>query len=115
MIGRVAAAVISYMLCIFYFRDSIEAIGAVMHLSGFWALFVPAALVGFSVYRLADLEDWGAWDALALLILGSFALLSLTNDPGATIYEIVKGTVSFSIAAILAGLTLRKGGAKNGH
>lgn len=35
---------------------------------------------------------------------------SYSNNPEATIFELIKGVVSFSVAAILAALTLKRGG-----
>ncbi len=110
MLGRVAAALVVYILCVFHWQDSMTAIGQFLGLSGFWALFVPSALIGLSVYRIADLDNWGVWDAAAMLTIGSFAMLAITNNPQATVFELVKGVVSFSVAAILAALTLKRGG-----
>ncbi|EHR77954.1 hypothetical protein OCC_02847 [Thermococcus litoralis DSM 5473] len=110
MLGRIAAALIAYLLCIFHFSDSMTTVGQLFGLSGFWALFIPSTLVGLAVYRISDLDRWGLWDAASFLIIGSIALLAMTNDPEATAYELVKGVVSFSVAAILGALALRGGG-----
>ncbi|AEH25090.1 hypothetical protein [Pyrococcus yayanosii] len=109
MLGRVAVSLIAYLLCIFYWQDTVTSVGQLLGLSGFWALFIPSALIGLSVYRIADLDDWGVWDAAAFLTIGSIAMLAMTSDPSATIYELVKGVVSFSVAAILGALALRGG------
>lgn len=110
MLGRVAAALIAYVLCVFEFGESMTTVGQLFGLSGFWALFIPSALIGLSVYRIADLEHWGVPDAAGFLIIGSIALLAMTNDPAATAYELIKGVVSFSVAAILGALALKGGG-----
>lgn len=110
MLGRVSAALIAYILCIFHFQDSMVTVGQLFGLTGFWALFIPSALVGLSVYRIADLDSWGLWDALGFLIIGSIAMLAMTNNPQATAFELIKGVVSFSVAAILGALALRGGG-----
>jgi hypothetical protein len=110
MLGRVAVALIAYLLCVFHFQNSMVTVGQLFGLSGFWALFIPSALVGLSVYRIADLDHWGLWDAVAFLVVGSIAMLAMTGNPAATMYELVKGVVSFSVAAILGALALRGGG-----
>ncbi|NJE47316.1 hypothetical protein E3E35_07875 [Thermococcus sp. GR7] len=109
MLGRVAAALIAFILCVFHWQDTIIAVGQLLGLSGFWALYIPSTLIGLSVYRIADMDNWGVWDAAAFLTIGSIAMLAMTSDPGATIYELVKGVVSFSVAAILGALALRGG------
>ena len=109
MLGRIAVTIAAYLLCVFYFKEDITTVGQLFGLTGFWALFIPSALVGLSVYRIANLDDWGVWDAAAFLIIGSFAMLAMTSDPSATIYELIKGVVSFSVAAILGALALRGG------
>ena len=109
MLGRVTAALIAYLLCIFHFSDAMTSVAGLFGLTGFWALFIPSALIGLAVYRIADLEHWGVWDAAGFLVIGSTALLAMTNDPEATAYELVKGVVSFSVAAILGALALRGG------
>ncbi|ALM76212.1 hypothetical protein [Thermococcus barophilus] len=109
MLGRVAVSLIAYLLCIFYWQDTVTSVGQLLGLSGFWALFIPSALIGLSVYRIADLDDWGVWDAAAFLTIGSIAMLAMTNNPQATMFELVKGVVSFSVAAILGALALRGG------
>ncbi|WP_367884206.1 hypothetical protein [Thermococcus sp. JCM 11816] len=85
-------------------------VGQLVGLSGFWALFIPSALIGLAVYRIADLDNWGVWDAASFLIIGGIAMLAMTSDPKATMFELVKGVVSFSVAAILGALALRGGG-----
>lgn len=109
MLGRVAAALIAYLLCI-HFSDAMTTVGQLFGLTGFWALFIPSALIGLSVYRIADLDNWGLWDAAGFLVIGSIAMLAMTGNPEATMYELVKGVVSFSVAAILGALALRGGG-----
>jgi len=113
-LSRVAAALIVFILCVFKWQDTIISIGQLFGLSGFLALYIPSTLVGLSVYRIVDLGDWGIWDAAAFLTIGSIAMLAMTNNPEATVYELVKGVVSFSVAAILGALALR-GGKKNGY
>ena len=113
MLGRIAAALIVFILCVFKWQDTIVPIGQLFGLNGFLALYIPSTLVGLSVYRIVDLDDWGVWDAVGFLIIGLFAMLAMTNDPQATVYELVKGVVSFSIAAILGALALR--GGRNGR
>lgn len=110
MLGRIAAALTAYLLCIFHFQDSIMTVGQLFGLTGFWALFIPSALIGLAVYRISDLDSWGIWDAASFLVLGSIIMLAMTSDPEATAYELVKGVVSFSVAAILGALALRGGG-----
>ena len=110
MLGRVAVALIAYLLCIFKFQDSMVTVGQLFGLTGFWALFIPSALIGLSVYRITDLDHWGLWDAASFLVIGSIAMLAITGDPKATTYELIKGVVSFSVAAILGALALRGGG-----
>ncbi|NJD99524.1 hypothetical protein E3E26_06965 [Thermococcus sp. LS1] len=110
MLGRVAAALIAFILCVFHWQDTIITVGQLLGLSGFWALYIPSALIGLSVYRIADLDNWGVWDAAAFLTIGSIAMLAMTSDPQATVYELIKGVVSFSVAAILGALALRGGG-----
>ncbi|BAA30293.1 hypothetical protein [Pyrococcus horikoshii] len=114
MLGRIAVTLVAYLLCIFYFQDSMVKVGELFGLSGFWALFIPSALIGLSVYRIANLDDWGIWDAAAFLTIGGIAMLALTGNPEATLFELVKGVVSFSVAAILGALAL-KGGRANGR
>lgn len=109
MLGRVAAALTAYLLCIFYWQDTVTSVGQLFGLSGFWALFIPSALIGLSAYRIADMDNWGVWDAAAMLTIGSFAMLAITNNPEATIFELIKGVVSFSVAAILGALALKGG------
>ncbi len=109
MLGRVAAALIVYFLCIFHFNSAMTSVGQLFGLTGFWALFIPSALVGLSVYRIADPDTWGLWDAAGFLIIGGIAMLAMTGNPEATAFEMVKGVVSFSVAAILGALTLRGG------
>ncbi|AMM53484.1 hypothetical protein [Pyrococcus kukulkanii] len=109
MLGRIAVALIAYLLCIFHFQDSVITVGKLLGLSGFWALFVPSTIVGLSIYRIADLDNWGIWDAISLLSLGTIAMLAITSNPTATVYELIKGVVSFSVAAILAALTIKGG------
>ena len=111
MLGRVAAALIAYILCIFHFSDAMTSVAGLFGLTGFWALFIPSALIGLAVYRIADLDNWGIWDAASFLVIGSIAMLAMTGNPEATMYELIKGVVSFSVAAILGALALR-GGAK---
>ena len=113
MLGRIAAALIAYLLCIFHFSDAMTSVAGLFGLSGFWALFVPSALVGLSVYRIADLDSWGLWDAAAFLTIGSIAMLAITSNPQATALELVKGVTGFGIAGILAGLSMR--GGRNGR
>ena len=110
MLGRVAAALITYLLCIFHFSDAMTSVGQLFGLTGFWALFIPSTLVGLSIYRIADLDNWGLWDAASFLIIGSIIMLAMTGNPEATMFELVKGVVSFSVAAILGALALRGGG-----
>ena len=109
MLGRIAVTIAAYLLCVFYFKEDITTVGQLFGLTGFWALFIPSALVGLSVYRIADLDHWGVWDAASFLVIGSIAMLAMTSDPSATIYELIKGVVSFSVAAILGALALRGG------
>jgi len=109
VIGRIAAALIAYLLCIFHFQNSMVTVGQLFGLTGFWALFIPSALIGLSVYRIADLDDWGVLDAGAFLIIGSIAMLAITSNPEATALELVKGVTGFGIAGILAGLSMRGG------
>jgi len=109
MLGRVAAALIVYLICIFHFKNSMVTVGQLFGLSGFWALFIPSALIGLSVYRIADLDNWGVWDAAAFLVIGSIAMLAITSNPQATALELVKGVTGFGIAGILAGLSMRGG------
>ncbi len=110
MLGRITVALIAYLLCIFHFQDSMVTVGQLFGLTGFWALFIPSALIGLSVYRIADLDNWGLWDATSFLVVGSIAMLAMTGNPEATMYELIKGVVSFSVAAILGALALRGGG-----
>ena len=110
MLGRVAAALIAYLLCIFHFSDAMTSVAGLFGLTGFWALFIPSALIGLAVYRIADLDNWGIWDAASFLVIGSIAMLAMTGNPEATMYELIKGVVSFSVAAILGALALRGGG-----
>lgn len=109
MLGRITAAIIAYLLCIFHFQDSMVAVGQLFGLSGFWALFIPSALVGLAIYRITDLDSWGVWDAVSFLLIGSIAMLAITSDPETTLFELIKGVVSFSVAAILGALALRGG------
>lgn len=109
MLGRVAVALIAFILCVFHWQDTIIAVGQLIGLSGFWALYIPSALIGLSAYRIADMDNWGLWDAASFLVIGSMAMLAMTSDPSATIYELVKGVVSFSVAAILGALALKGG------
>lgn len=110
MLGRITVALIAYLLCVFEFQDSMVTVGQLFGLSGFWALFIPSALIGLSVYRIADLEHWGVPDAAGFLIIGSIIMLALTSDPTATLLQLTQGVVSFSVAAILGALALRGGG-----
>jgi len=110
MLGRIAAALIAYLLCIFHFSDAMTSVAGLFGLTGFWALFIPSTLIGLAVYRIADLDHWGVPDAAAFLIIGSIAMLAITGNPEATMYELIKGVVSFSVAAILGALALRGGG-----
>lgn len=114
MLGRIAVALVAYLLCIFHFNSAMVTVGQLFGLSGFWALFIPSALIGLAVYRIADLDNWGLWDAVSFLVVGSIAMLAMTNNPQATMFELVKGVVSFSVAAILGALALR-GGGSNGR
>jgi len=107
VLGRVAAALIAYLLCIFHFSDAMTSVAGLFGLTGFWALFIPSALVGLSVYRIADLDSWGVPDAAAFLVLGGIFMLALTGDPRATALEFVKGVSGFGLMGILAGLTMR--------
>ena len=107
MLGRIAAALVAYLLCIFHFQNSMVTVGQLFGLSGFWALFIPSALIGLSVYRIADLDNWGVWDAAAFLVLGGIFMLAITGDPRATALEFVKGVSGFGLMGILAGLTMR--------
>ena len=109
MLGRIAVTLTAYILCIFYFKEDIIAVGQLFGLTGFWALFIPSALVGLSVYKISDLDNWGIWDAVSFLLLGSIAMLAITSDPQTTLFELIKGVVSFSVAAILGALALRGG------
>ena len=112
MLGRIAAALIAYLLCIFHFQNSMITVGQLFGLSGFWALFIPSALIGLSVYRIADPDTWGLWDAAGFLIIGSIIMLAMTGNPKATAYELVKGVVGFSVAAILGARAAITGGEK---
>lgn len=114
MLGRIAVALVAYILCIFHFNSAMTTVGQLFGLSGFWALFIPSALIGLSVYRIADPDTWGLWDAVGFLIIGGIAMLAMTGNPEATAFEMIKGVVSFSVAAILGALVLR-GGRSNGH
>ena len=114
MLGRIAVALVAYLLCIFHFNSAMVTVGQLFGLSGFWALFIPSALVGLSVYRIADPDTWGLWDAVGFLIIGGIAMLAMTGNPEATAFEMIKGVVSFSVAAILGALVLR-GGRSNGR
>ena len=107
MLGRVAVALIAYLLCIFHFNNAMTTVGHLLGLGGFWALFIPSALVGLSVYRIADMDNWGIWDAAAFLILGGIFMLAITGDPKATALEFVKGVSGFGLMGILAGLTMK--------
>ena len=107
MLGRIAVALVAYLLCIFHFNSAMVTVGQLFGLSGFWALFIPSALIGLSVYRIADLDSWGVWDAAAFLILGGIFMLAITGDPRATALEFVKGVSGFGLMGILAGLTMR--------
>ena len=109
MLGRVAAAVIAYLIVVFHFNDAMTTVGQLFGLSGYWALFIPSALVGLAVYRIADLDSWGLWDAAAFLVLGSISMLAITSNPAATALELVKGVTGFGIGGILAGLSARRG------
>lgn len=110
MLGRITVALIAYLLCIFHFNDAMTTVGHLLGLNGFWALFIPSTLVGLAVYRIADMDNWGIWDAASFLVIGSIAMLAMTGNPEATMYELIKGVVSFSVAAILGALALRGGG-----
>lgn len=112
-LSRIAITLIVFLLCIFKWKEEIISVGQLLGLNGFWALYIPSTLVGLSVYRIVDLDNWGLPDAMGFLLIGSFAMLAMTNNPQATIYELIKGVVSFSVAAILGALAL-KGGKKNG-
>jgi len=114
MLGRIAVALVAYLLCIFHFSDAMTSVAGLFGLTGFWALFIPSALVGLSVYRIADPDTWGLWDAVGFLIIGGIAMLAMTGNPEATAFEMIKGVVSFSVAAILGALVLR-GGRGNGR
>ncbi|NJE06634.1 hypothetical protein E3E36_10900 [Thermococcus sp. M36] len=107
MLGRIAAALIAYLLCIFHFSGAMTSVAGLFGLTGFWALFIPSALIGLAVYRIADLDSWGLWDAAAFLTIGSIAMLAITSNPQATALELVKGVTGFGIAGILAGLSMR--------
>ncbi|BAD84577.1 hypothetical membrane protein, conserved [Thermococcus kodakarensis KOD1] len=107
MLGRVAAALIAYLLCIFHFQNSMVTAGNLLGLSGFWALFIPSALIGLAVYRISDLDSWGLWDAAAFLILGGIFMLAITGDPTATALEFIKGVTGFGLAGVLAGLAAK--------
>ena len=109
MLGRITAALIAYLLCIFHFNEAMTTVGQLFGLTGFWALFIPSALIGLSVYRILDFEDWGLWDAAGFLIIGSIAMLAITSNPETTALELVKGVTGFGIAGILAGLSMRGG------
>ena len=109
MLGRIAVTIAVYLLCVFYFKEDITAVGQLFGLRGFWALFIPSALIGLSVFKISDLDSWGIWDALGFLIIGGIAMLAITSDPETTLFELIKGVVSFSIAAILGALALRGG------
>ena len=109
MLGRIAASIIAYLLCIFHFQNSMVAVGQLFGLSGFWALFIPSALVGLAIYRITDLDSWGLWDAASFLVIGSILMLALTSDPKATLLQLTQGVVGFSVAAILGALALRGG------
>jgi len=113
MLGRVAVALIAYLLCIFHFNNAMTTVGQLFGLTGFWALFIPSVLIGLAVYRIADLDNWGVWDAASFLVIGSIAMLAITSNPQATALELVKGVTGFGIAGILAGLSMR--GGKNGR
>ncbi|WP_297489428.1 hypothetical protein [Thermococcus sp.] len=107
MLGRIAAALIVYLIVVFHFNGAMTTVGQLFGLSGYWALFIPSALVGLSVYRIADLDNWGPWDAAAFVVIGGIAMLAITGDPQATTLELVKGVTTFGLAGILAGLTMR--------
>ena len=109
MLGRIAVTIAAYLLCVFYFKEDITTVGQLFGLAGFWALFIPSALIGLSVFKISDLDSWGIWDALGFLIIGGIAMLAITSDPETTLFELIKGVVSFSIAAILGALALRGG------
>lgn len=110
---RVAAAFIVYILCVFKWQEAILTIGHWLGLSGFLALFVPAAAIALSIYRIIDIENWGVLDAAGLFLIGIFAYIALTNDPRSAALDLIRGVVSFSIATILGALVL-KGGRRNG-
>lgn len=107
MLGRITAALIAYLLCIFHFSNAMTSVAGLFGLSGFWALFIPSTLIGLSVYRITDLDHWGPWDAAAFVLIGGIAMLAITGDPQATTLELVKGVTTFGLAGILAGLTMR--------
>lgn len=107
MLGRVAAAVIAYLIVVFHFQSSMVTVGQLFGLTGFWALFIPSTLIGLSVYRITDLDHWGLWDAAAFLAIGSISMLAITSNPAATALELVKGVTTFGLAGILAGLTMK--------
>jgi len=107
MLGRITVALIAYLLCIFHFNDAMTTVGYLLGLNGFWALFIPSTLVGLAVYRIADMDNWGIWDAAAFLILGGIFMLAITGDPKATALEFVKGVSGFGLMGILAGLTMK--------
>ena len=109
MLGRIAAALIAYLLCIFHFNNAMTSVAGLFGLTGFWALFIPSALIGLAVYKITDLDNWGIWDAAGFLIIGSILMLALTNDPKATLMQLTQGVVGFSVAAILGALALRGG------
>ncbi len=107
MIGRIAAALAAYLLCVFHFSNDMITVGHVFGITGFWALFVPATMIALSVYKIADADDWGLWDAVGFLIIGGIAMVAMTNDPRATFIQMMKGVLGFGIAGVLAGLSMR--------
>lgn len=109
---RIAITFSVFLFSIFLYKDSLVAVGELVGLSGFWALYVPAAAVSLAVYELM-IPTRGLTDALAILVIGTVALLGLTNNATQTLIELIKSVVGFSVAAVLAAVVYKSKGGGN--
>ena len=115
MLGRIVAATATFLLLITKLQQYTVAVGeGLLHLSGFWAFYIPALLVALAVFRLLDMENWGVPDAAALAWLGVFALYSLTGDATTVALELVKSTTGFAMGLLFGALIAARSVASRG-
>lgn len=107
MLGRALLSFFIYILMVTFYKEQTIALGNLLGLTGFFAIFVPAAATALSIYRLLDTENWSVIDAVALLWIAASLLLLLSNDPRAALYELTKSIVGFSVAALLGALAMK--------